>query len=221
KSRKELLKVPKFGPKTFEQSSGFLRIRDGINPLDNSAVHPETYHIVEVFAKDLGVELNEITKVPEKVRTIDIKRYISDKVGEPTLKDIVTELQKPGRDPRAEFRYANFKDDVREIKDLKVGMMLEGTVTNVTNFGAFVDIGVHQDGLVHISQLADKFVDDPTKIVKVGQVVKVRVVEVNEALKRISLSMKSEQPKQPKQNVEPKKKSATIDDLKAKFGRKP
>ena len=191
RSRGDLLKVPQFGPKTFEQAAGFLRIRDGANPLDNTAVHPESYFIVERIAADLDVPLERVTEDPAGLRALDLKRYVTGEVGEPTLRDIVAELEKPGRDPRAEFRYARFDEGVKEIKDLVVGMELEGVVTNVVNFGAFVDIGVHQDGLVHVSQLADRFVDDPKKVVKVGQIVKVRVLEVNEGLKRISLSMKT------------------------------
>jgi uncharacterized protein len=191
RSRRELLKVSKFGPKTFEQSAGFLRIRDGENPLDNTAVHPESYGVVETIAADLAVEPSRITRSPDRLRSIDLRKYVTDTVGEPTLRDILAELEKPGRDPRAEFRYATFKEGVKEIRDLREGMELEGVVTNVANFGAFVDIGVHQDGLVHISQLADRFVEDPKALVKVGQVVRVRVLEVNEKLKRISLSMKS------------------------------
>jgi protein Tex len=219
RSRQQLMKVTKFGPKTFEQASGFLRIRGGDNPLDNSAVHPESYFIVETIARDLSVPLQEITRIPDRIRSLDIRRYITENVGEPTLRDIVTELQKPGRDPRAEFRYASFKEGIKEIKDLRPGMVLEGVITNVTNFGAFVDIGVHQDGLVHVSQLADRFVDDPKKIVKVGQIVQVRVLEVSEQLKRISLSMRSDRPAEPKAKRE--EKSTTIDDLKAKFKLKP
>lgn len=191
KNRRQLMKVPKLGPKAFEQAAGFLRIRDGENPLDNTAVHPESYPVVQAIASDLSVPLNQVTQIAEKLNKANLKKYVTDKVGEPTLRDILSELEKPGRDPRAEFKYATFKEGIKEITDLKVGMELEGIVTNVANFGAFVDIGVHQDGLVHISQLADKFVDDANKIVKVGQVVKVRVLEVNEKLKRISLSMRS------------------------------
>jgi uncharacterized protein len=189
-SRKELLKVPRFGPKAFEQSAGFLRIRDGAQPLDNTAVHPESYHIVEAIARDLDLSLERITELSAKVKNLNIRRYVTDTVGEPTLRDILRELEKPGRDPRASFRYAEFAEGVNELKDLKPGMTLEGVVTNVANFGAFVDIGVHQDGLVHVSQLADRFVRDPKEIVKVGQIVRVTVVEVNEKLGRISLSMK-------------------------------
>ncbi len=191
KNRRQLLKVPKLGPKAFEQAAGFLRIRNGENPLDNTAVHPESYSLVEAIASDLNVPLNQVTQIAAKLQKTNLKKYVTDTVGEPTLRDILSELEKPGRDPRAEFKYATFKEGITEIKDLQVGMELEGIITNVANFGAFVDIGVHQDGLVHISQLADRFVDDPKKIVKVGQVVKVKVLEVNEKLKRISLSMKS------------------------------
>jgi protein Tex len=231
-SRKELLKVVKFGPKTFEQAAGFLRIRSGENPLDNPAVHPESYFIVEKMAQDLEVPLDRISENPAKFRSLKLQDYVTDTIGVPTLRDILSELEKPGRDPRAEFRYATFKEEVKEIKDLVTGMELEGVVTNVANFGAFVDIGVHQDGLVHISQLADRFVDDPKKVVKVGQIVKVRVLEVNEPLKRISLSMKSPgRPPKPasrasRENREkkalpalPEKKPASIQDLMAKFNR--
>ncbi|MBE9033824.1 Tex family protein [aff. Roholtiella sp. LEGE 12411] len=191
KNRRQLLKVTKLGPKAFEQAAGFLRIRGGDNPLDNTAVHPESYSVVEAIASDLSVPLNQVTQIAEKLQKTNLKKYVTDTVGEPTLRDILSELEKPGRDPRAEFKYATFKEGIKEINDLQVGMELEGIITNVANFGAFVDIGVHQDGLVHISQLADRFVDDPKKVVKVGQVVKVQVLEVNEKLKRISLSMKA------------------------------
>ncbi|MBE9209031.1 RNA-binding transcriptional accessory protein [Nostoc sp. LEGE 06077] len=191
KSRRQLLKVPKLGPKAFEQAAGFLRIRNGDHPLDNTAVHPESYSVVEAIASDLKVPLNQVSQIAEKLKKIELKKYVTDTIGEPTLRDIFRELEKPGRDPRAEFKYATFQEGIKEIRDLQIGMELEGIVTNVANFGAFVDIGVHQDGLVHISQLADRFVDDPKLIVKVGQVVKVRVLEVNEKLKRISLSMKA------------------------------
>jgi protein Tex len=191
KNRRQLLKVAKLGPKAFEQAAGFLRIRGSENPLDNTAVHPESYSLVESIAKDLQLPLNQVTEIAEKLKKTNIKKYVTDTIGEPTLRDILSELEKPGRDPRAEFKYATFKDGIKEIKDLQIGMELEGIITNVANFGAFVDIGVHQDGLVHISQLADRFVDDPQKIVKVGQVVKVQVLEINEKLKRIGLSMKA------------------------------
>jgi uncharacterized protein len=189
-NRRQLLKVAKLGPKAFEQAAGFLKIRDSENPLDNTAVHPESYPLVKSIAADLGISLNQVTQIAENLKKANLKKYVTDTIGEPTLRDILRELEKPGRDPRAEFKYATFKAGVKEIRDLTVGMELEGIISNVANFGAFVDIGVHQDGLVHISQLADKFVDDPKKIVKVGQVVKVQVLEINEKLKRISLSMK-------------------------------
>ena len=197
KNRRQLLKVPKLGPKAFEQAAGFLRIRGGENPLDNTAVHPESYPVVQAIAKDLSLPLTGITEISEKVKTVNIKKYVTEKVGEPTLRDIISELEKPGRDPRAEFKYATFQAGIKEISDLLVGMELEGIITNVAKFGAFVDVGVHQDGLVHVSQLADRFVDDPTQIVKVGQVVKVRVLEVNEQLKRVSLTMKLQEKPQP------------------------
>jgi len=226
RNRKELLGISKFGPKTFEQAAGFLRIRGGDNPLDNTAVHPESYFIVEKMAGNLGVPLDRITENPARFASINIGDYVTESIGEPTLRDILSELEKPGRDPRAEFRYATFSEDVKEIKDLVVGMELEGVVTNVANFGAFVDIGVHQDGLVHVSQLADRFVDDPKKVVKVGQIVKVRVLEVNEALKRIALSMKPAggRPKPSRSGGEkksppPEKKPASIQDLMSKFNK--
>ncbi|NEN89140.1 MAG: S1 RNA-binding domain-containing protein, partial [Okeania sp. SIO3H1] len=190
KNRQEILKVSKLGGKTFELCAGFLRIRSGENPLDNTAVHPESYSVVENIAQDLAVSINQINQISNRVKSLDLKKYVTDKIGEPTLKDIISELEKPGRDPRAEFKYATFREGIKEIKDLEVGMELEGIVTNVANFGAFVDVGVHQDGLVHISQLADYFVKDPKQVVKVGQVVKVRVLEINEKLKRIGLSMR-------------------------------
>jgi protein Tex len=190
RNRKQLLKVAKLGPKAFEQAAGFLRIRDGENPLDNTAVHPESYGVLALIAKDANIPLAEPTKLAAELKKTNLQKYTTDSIGEPTLRDMISELEKPGRDRRAEFKYATFKEGIQEIKDLEVGMELEGTVTNVANFGAFVDIGVHQDGLVHISQLADTFVRDPNQIVKVGQVVKVRVLEVNAQLKRVSLSMK-------------------------------
>ncbi len=191
KNRRELLKVPKLGPKAFEQAAGFLRIRDSDNPLDNTAVHPESYSVVKAIASDLNINLKQVTEISSKLKKTDLKKYVTDEIGEPTLRDIINELEKPGRDPRAEFKYATFKEGIKEISDLKEGMILEGIVTNVANFGAFVDIGVHQDGLVHISQLANRFIKDPKTVVKVGQVVKVKVLEVNEKLRRIGLSMKA------------------------------
>lgn len=189
-SRKDLMQVKKLGAKAFEQSAGFLRIRNGSNPLDNTAVHPESYGIVQTILADLSLPVAEISAAADRLRQVNLRNYITDTIGEPTLRDIWTELEKPGRDPREQFTYASFQEGINDIRDLKVGMEMEGVVTNVANFGAFVDIGVHQDGLVHISQLADRFVSNPNDIVHVGQVVKVRVLEVNEALKRISLTMK-------------------------------
>lgn len=190
KNRKELLKVKKLGAKTYELCAGFLRIRDGNNPLDNTAVHPESYAIVQNIAQDLNIPLTEIDQINKQLKKIKLNKYITENIGLPTLQDIIKELEKPGRDPRDKFQYATFKEGIKEVADLKVGMELEGIITNVVNFGAFVDIGVHQDGLVHISQLADRFVNDVNEVVKVGQVVTVKVLEVNEKLNRISLSMK-------------------------------
>lgn len=189
-NRKELLKVTKLGKKTYEQAAGFLRIRDGNNPLDNTAVHPESYSVIKQIAQSLNVSLTQITRVSDRLKSLDLNQFVTQDVGLPTLKDAVRELEKPGRDPREQFQYAVFKEGVTEISDLSQGTILEGVVTNVVNFGAFVDVGVHQDGLVHISQLCDRFVSDPNEIVKVGQVVKVKVLEVNEKLKRIGLSIK-------------------------------
>jgi uncharacterized protein len=190
KNRKELLKVPKLGAKAFEQCAGFLRIRQGENPLDNTAVHPESYYIVEKIAKSLEVSLEEIVSRKEQLKKLDLQTFVTDKIGLPTLEDVIKELEKPGRDPREEFTYAKFNPEITEVKNLVVGMCLEGVITNVVNFGAFVDIGVHQDGLIHISQLANYFVADPKMVVRVGQIVKVKVIEVNEKLNRISLSLK-------------------------------
>ena len=191
RDRKELLKVPKLGPKAFEQCAGFLRIREGKNPLDNTAVHPERYGVVSQILADLGINPKQAHALKTlDLKRVDLKRYVTEEVGEPTLRDILAELEKPGRDPRAQFTYAQFRADIQTIQDLQVGMELEGVVTNVANFGAFVDLGVHQDGLIHISQLADRFVADPTAIVKVGQVVRVRVLSVEADRKRIGLSLK-------------------------------
>lgn len=189
-SRADLLGVKGLGKKAFEQCAGFVRLRDGAHPLDRSAVHPERYALVERMAADLGVSVESLVGDAAAAARIDIQRYISDDVGEPTLKDIVAELARPGRDPRASFEAARFRDDVNDLEDLKEGMRLEGVVTNVTAFGAFVDIGVHQDGLVHVSELADRFVDDPSKVVKVGDRVKVVVLGVDLERRRISLSRK-------------------------------
>jgi protein Tex len=187
--RKALRKVPKLGPKAFEQAAGFLRIRSGKNPLDNTAVHPESYAVVEAIAKAEKIPLAETTRIAGLLKQ-NLRSYVTETLGEPTLRDIIDELEKPGRDPRAEFRYATFSANIKEMSDLEVGMELEGIVTNVANFGAFVDIGVHQDGLVHVSQLADRYVSDPKEIVKVGQVVQVKVLEIDQGLKRVALTMK-------------------------------
>lgn len=189
--RRQLLEVPRFGRKAFEQAAGFLRIRNAEQPLDNTAVHPERYPLVEQMAADVGVSVPQLIVEPVLLSKIDLNAYRSDDVGLPTLQDIISELKKPGRDPRRTFVATSFREDVMEIKDLKEGMQLGGVVTNVAAFGAFVDIGVHQDGLVHISQLADRFVKDPNQVVKVGQQVQVRVLTVDLQRKRIALSMKS------------------------------
>jgi len=189
-SRKQFLKVSKLGPKAFEQCAGFMRIRNSANRLDNSAVHPESYYIVDVIAKNLQKDPSEIIGCEELIKTLDPNTFVSDKAGIPTITDILEELKKPGRDPRKQFVTATFNDSINEIEDLEQGMVLEGTVTNVANFGAFVDIGVHQDGLVHISEIANKFVKDIKVHVSVGDIVKVKVLEVNVEMKRISLSMK-------------------------------
>ena len=192
KSRKDLLKVSRLGDKAFEQAAGFLRIRNATNLLDRSAVHPESYPIVQQMANDLGCEIEDLINQKELRKKIDAKKYVTDTIGLPTLNDILSELEKPDRDPRKTFEAFKFQDGVNSMEDLREGMRLPGIVTNVTNFGAFVDIGVHQDGLVHISQLADGFVDDPNKVVKVQQQVMVTVTEVDVARKRIALSMKGE-----------------------------
>jgi len=192
-ARKQLLKVAGIGPRTYEQAAGFLRVRGGAHPLDASAVHPERYALVERIAADMDVDLAALVGNAELAGSIDIRRYCDADVGEPTLRDIVDELKKPGRDPRDAFEPPQFREDVNTLEDLEVGMGLEGVVTNVTHFGAFVDIGVKQDGLVHISQLADRFVRDPSEVVKVGDKLQVRVLEVDLERKRISLTCKSEQ----------------------------
>lgn len=190
-SRTALKNVPRLGAKAFEQAAGFLRITDGEHPLDASAVHPERYGVVNAMAKDLGCTVKDLMKDPDRQRTIDITRYITEEVGKPTLTDILTELAKPGRDPRQQFEAVKFDEGVQAIEHVKPGMTLSGVVTNVTAFGAFVDIGVHQDGLVHISQLANRFVSDPNTVVQVNQQVKVTVLEVDVPRKRIALSMKA------------------------------
>lgn len=189
-SRSELLKVPSLGARVFEQAAGFLRIRGGKHPLDASAVHPERYALVEQMAQDLGVELKDLVGNAELTAKIDIRKYVSKDVGEPTLKDIIAELKKPGRDPRESFEAPCFRDDVNAIEDLKPGMDLMGIVTNVTAFGAFVDVGVHQDGLVHVSELSDRYITDPSEVVQAGDRIKVWVKDVDVQRKRIALTAK-------------------------------
>jgi uncharacterized protein len=196
-SREGLKKVPRLGPKAFEQAAGFLRIQDGKNPLDASAVHPESYPVVQSMAADLGCTLKDLMREEALRRKIEVARYVTDKIGLPTLNDILKELAKPGRDPRREFEAFRFAEGIEKIDDLREGMILDGIVTNVTAFGAFVDLGVHQDGLVHVSQLSDRFVKDPHQVVKVQQKVKVTVLAVDLDRKRISLSMKKEPDKKP------------------------
>jgi len=191
-SRSDLMKVPGMGSKKFQLAAGFLRISGSSHPLDNSSVHPERYDLVMEMARRIGATVKELVGNGELIKKIDKSGFVNDEVGLPTIEDILRELEKPGRDPRARFTYAKFRESVTGIGDLSEGMVLEGTVTNVTNFGAFVDIGVHQDGLVHISEMADTFVSDPRKVVSVGQVVTVRVVKVDAELKRIGLSMKKQ-----------------------------
>ncbi|HSG50197.1 MAG TPA: Tex family protein, partial [Longimicrobiales bacterium] len=192
RSREELLDVPRLGPGTFQQAAGFLRVRDGAHPLDGTAVHPERYGLVARMARDLGVPLPELVGNEAALARLEgsLDRYMDDEVGRPTLEDILAELRRPGRDPRDAFAPPAFRDDVRKPSDLEPGMVLDGVVTNVVAFGAFVDVGVHQDGLVHVSQLADRFVKDPSQVVRVGQTVKVRVVSVDLDRGRIGLSMK-------------------------------
>ncbi len=191
-TRRELLKVSRLGPRTFEQCAGFLRIPDGKEPLDASSVHPEAYGVAKKIVAACGRDVRSLMGDSAKLRALDPRAFVDETFGLPTVKDILAELEKPGRDPRPEFRTAAFADGVDDIKDLKPGMLLEGTVTNVAAFGAFVDIGVHQDGLVHVSQLADRFVKDAHEVVKAGDVVKVRVMEVDVPRKRISLSMRKD-----------------------------
>ncbi|MBX9456305.1 MAG: RNA-binding transcriptional accessory protein [Rhizobium sp.] len=202
RSRKELMKVPRLGARTFEQCAGFLRISDGKEPLDASSVHPEAYGVARKIVEACGRDLRSLMGDSAALKTLDPRQFIDDTFGLPTVKDIIAELEKPGRDPRPEFKTATFAEGINEISDLRPGMMLEGTVTNVAAFGAFVDIGVHQDGLVHVSELADRFVKDPHEVVKAGQIVKVRVVEVDPKRKRIALSMKAQSsgPREPRED---------------------
>lgn len=230
KSRSEIKKVPRLGAKAFEQAAGFLRVRESKNPLDASAVHPESYYIVEQMAKDLGCTVAELISDKGKQSEIDLKKYVTDTVGMPTLEDIKAELAKPGRDPRQEFEIFKFQEGVDKIEDLKPGMKLPGIVTNLTAFGAFVDIGVHQDGLVHISQITDRYIKNPAEVLKVHQKVNVTVVEVDIPRKRIQLTMKEPGAKPPpaknknenRGGKEDKKKeeAANLNKLLEKFGRK-
>ena len=192
KERKDLIKVQRFGPKSFQQSAGFLRIQGGTDPLDQSAVHPENYPIVLKMAEDLQTPLGELIGNDSKLSTLDLAKYKSETVGYLTLKDIIDELKKPGRDPRKTYVGAKLEDEITTIGDLLAGMQLEGTVTNLTKFGAFVDIGVHHDGLVHLSEMSDRFIKDPSEVCNVGEVVKVKVINVDKERKRIALSMKSQ-----------------------------
>jgi uncharacterized protein len=189
KSRKQLMKVAKMGAKTYEQCAGFLRIPDSENLLDNSAVHPESYGIVEAMAKDLKLEVKELIHNKEVGKSIDLQKYITPKVGLPTLKDIIQELEKPGRDPRSTIQVFEFDSNVKTISDLRTGMELPGIVTNITNFGAFVDIGIKENGLVHVSNMADRYISNPAEVVSVHQHVKVRVLEVDAARKRVQLKL--------------------------------
>lgn len=211
-SRQDLKKIPRLGPKAFEQAAGFLRIREGENPLDASAVHPESYSIVEKMAQDLGCRVRDLLQDSDLRGRIELSGYVTDTVGLPTLSDIMEELAKPGRDPRREFENVKFAEGVETIEDLEPGMRLAGVVTNVTAFGAFVDVGVHQDGLVHISQLADRFVKDPNDVVRVNQKVEVSVLEVDLQRKRISLSMR--------QNPEPASRTKEENRVPGKAGKR-
>ena len=221
KSRKELLKVTGLGPKAFEQAAGFLRIRDGEHPLDGSAVHPERYELVDRMAADLGCSVLELLRDSARRTKLDAKKYVTEEVGLPTLKDIVTELAKPGRDPRQQFEAFAFNESVQKMEDLQLGMKLPGIVTNVTAFGAFVDIGVHQDGLVHISQLSDEFVKVPADVVKVGQRVMATVMEIDHARKRIALSLKTKVDLAPREERGDRRKDATSRDIQRFSGNNP
>ncbi len=223
RSRDELRNVSKLGPKTFEQAAGFLRIRGGINPLDASAVHPESYHIGDVMAKDLDCAVPDLMRNDALRKKIDLNKYVTDTIGLPTLKDIMAELAKPGRDPREQFESFSFADGVEKIEDVVPGMKLPGVVTNITAFGAFIDIGVHQDGLAHISQLSDRYIKDPNMAVKVNQRVTATVLEVDVKRKRISLSLKKnpDRPKQDQSQTQQKQKlqkpQPDVNDLRQAF----
>jgi uncharacterized protein len=190
KTRRELMKVPRMGEKAFEQSAGFLRIQGGKNPLDNSAVHPESYTVVESMAKDLSCSVEDLVTNKTLKKQLKLEKYMTEKVGMPTLLDIMEELDKPGRDPRETIKVFSFDPTIKTIIDLKEGLVLPGIITNITNFGCFVDIGIKENGLVHISELADRFITDPTQIVSIHQHVKVKVLSVDMLRKRVQLSMK-------------------------------
>ena len=201
-SRDALKKVARFGDKTFEQAAGFLRIRGGENPLDNSSVHPEAYTVVESISNKTGKEMVKLVGDSSTLKSVKANDFVTEQFGLPTIKDILSELQKPGRDPRPEFKTADFKEGVEKISDLRPAMILEGTVTNVTNFGAFIDVGVHQDGLVHISAMSENYISDPREVVKAGDIVKVKVMEVDVVRKRVGLSMRmSDDPEQMKSSA--------------------
>ena len=208
-NRKALLKVPRLGPKAFEQAAGFLRIMQGDNPLDASAVHPEAYPVVERILAHTGRDVRELIGDTRLLRSLAASDFTDETFGEPTVRDILRELEKPGRDPRPEFRTARFRDGVETLADLQPGMQLEGVISNVTNFGAFVDIGVHQDGLVHISKLSSKFVKDPREVVKAGDVVQVKVLEVDTDRKRIALTMRLDEPAERKPKPKPREQPRT------------
>ncbi|MGF0537065.1 Tex family protein [Agrobacterium sp. ES01] len=220
-SRKDLMSVPRLGARTFEQCAGFLRITNGKEPLDSSSVHPEAYGVAKKIVAACGRDLRSLMGDSAALKQVDPRQFIDEKFGLPTVKDIIAELEKPGRDPRPSFKTATFADGIDEITDLKPGMLLEGTVTNVAAFGAFVDIGVHQDGLVHVSQLADRFVKDPHEVVKAGDVVKVRVVEVDVKRKRIGLTMRKDGGEEAPQSMREKRGPATPRQSSPKPGTKP
>ncbi len=220
RSRFELQAVPGFGPKTFQQAAGFLRIRGGDNPLDITAVHPESYAVVEQIATSLGVSVSELIEKPELIEKVHMEQFQTETVGIYTLTDIRDELRKPGRDPRQQFVAPKFRDDVKEIADLQPGMVVEGTVTNVTNFGAFVDVGVHQDGLVHVSEIATRYIKDPSEVLKVGQIVRAMVLSADPKAKRIALSIKAlEAPREqrPKPKQKPEVRKPTLEEQLAKL----
>ena len=200
-------KVPRLGDRTFEQAAGFLRIQEGSEPLDASAVHPESYGLVEKIVEAKATTVKDIIGNTEIIRQVKAEEFVDDNFGLPTVQDVLSELEKPGRDPRPEFRTAKFRDDITEVSQLSEGLQLEGVITNVTNFGAFVDIGVHQDGLVHISELANEFVSDPHKVVKPGQIVQVRVIQVDAERNRVNLSMRPEGSEAPKAQHKPRREN--------------